>query len=84
MASAWRYASARSVAEEDRSTQVIVANPSSGDVSIINIASQRMMGQAQVGRGPCHIAITPDHQFACVLNRESGDMVRGHEGAVIW
>lgn len=57
---------------------LFVANPTSGDVSIINIASQRMMGQAQVGRGPCHIAITPDHQFACVLSRESGDMALLH------
>jgi YVTN family beta-propeller protein len=57
---------------------LFVANPRSGDVSIINLASQRLMGQAPVGRGPCHIAVTPDHQFACVLSRESGDMALLH------
>ncbi|MBM3740265.1 MAG: hypothetical protein FJW39_31310 [Acidobacteria bacterium] len=57
---------------------LFIANPQSGDVSIIDIQNQKLMGQAQVGREPHHIAITPDRQFACVLNRLSGDMAVLH------
>jgi DNA-binding beta-propeller fold protein YncE len=28
----------------------------------------------QVGRGPCRIVLTPDGQYALVLNEKSGDM----------
>jgi YVTN family beta-propeller protein len=53
---------------------LFVANPTSGDVTILNIQTQRVIGVAPVGREPCHIAVTPDNQYALVLNRGSGDM----------
>ncbi len=60
---------------------LFVANPRSGNVSIVNIGSgqsQKMVAQANVGRGPCFIAVTPNDEYACVLNRDSGDMAVLH------
>jgi YVTN family beta-propeller protein len=57
---------------------LFVANTRSGDVSILDIQSQKMVAQSPVGREPCFIAVTPDNEFACVLNRDSGDMALLH------
>lgn len=56
------------------SSFLLVASPSSGDVSILNIATRRVIAVVQVGSDPGFIAITPDDQYALVLNRASGDV----------
>jgi YVTN family beta-propeller protein len=61
---------------------LFVANPSSGNVTIVNIQSRRVMAVATVGREPCHIAVTPNNEYALVLNRESGDMAVLHVGSM--
>jgi YVTN family beta-propeller protein len=53
---------------------LFVANPASGDVTILNIRTRRAIAAASVGASPGYIAITPDNQYALVLNRQSGDM----------
>lgn len=53
---------------------LFVANPSAGDVSILSIATHRVIAVAQVGSDPGCIAVTPDDEYALVLNRESGDV----------
>jgi len=53
---------------------LLVANPKSNDVTIISTRNQSVVAVAPVGKEPCFIAVTPDDQFALVLNRESGDM----------
>lgn len=53
---------------------LFIANPASGEVSIMNIRTRRMVAVATVGADPRYIAITPDQQYALVLNRMSGDM----------
>jgi len=53
---------------------LFVANPKTGDVTIINMETQRVMAVVAVGKEPGYITITPDNQFALVLNRQSGDM----------
>jgi YVTN family beta-propeller protein len=53
---------------------LFVANPASGDVTILNITTRRVIAVASVGSEPRYITITPDNQFALVLNRKSGDM----------
>lgn len=53
---------------------LFVANPLSGEVTIMNIRTRRMVAVATVGAEPGYIAITPDQQYALVLNRKSGDM----------
>jgi YVTN family beta-propeller protein len=53
---------------------LFVASPQSGDVSILNIATQKVIAVQSVGNDPGFIAITPDDEFALVLNRKSGDV----------
>jgi len=53
---------------------LFVANPATANVSVIDIGTQRLAAVVPVGSGPSHIAITPDHQYALVLNEQSGDM----------
>ncbi len=61
-------------ASDTRPPYLFVANPPSGDVTVINIANQRVLAVAAVGAEPGHITITPDQQYVLVLNRKSGDM----------
>jgi DNA-binding beta-propeller fold protein YncE len=53
---------------------LFIASPQSGDVSILNIDTQKMIGVLHVGNDPGCIAITPDDQYALILNRKSGDV----------
>jgi YVTN family beta-propeller protein len=53
---------------------LFVANSESGDVTVIDVASHKVLGMVSVGKEPGAIAITPDNQYALVLNRVSGDM----------
>jgi YVTN family beta-propeller protein len=53
---------------------LFVANPKSGDVSILDIESRGVVAVTPVGTDPAYIAITPDDQYALVLNQASGDM----------
>src|SRR5579871_5616483 len=53
---------------------LFVANPKSGDVSILDIETRRVVAVTPVGTEPGYISITPDDQYALVLNRASGDM----------
>lgn len=53
---------------------LFVASPESGDVVILNIPTRKMIAVVQVGSDPGFIAITPDDQYALVLNRKSGDV----------
>jgi len=53
---------------------LFVANPQSGDVSILDIETRRVVAVTPVGTEPAYITITPDDQYALVLNQTSGDM----------
>jgi YVTN family beta-propeller protein len=53
---------------------LFVANPKSGDVSILDIETRRVVAVTPVGTQPAYITITPDDQYALVLNQSSGDM----------
>jgi YVTN family beta-propeller protein len=53
---------------------LFVANPSSSDVSILDIETRRVVAVTPVGSEPSYITITPDNQYALVLNQASGDM----------
>jgi DNA-binding beta-propeller fold protein YncE len=56
------------------SSYLVLASPDSGHVSILEIASRRVVAVVSVGHDPGFIAITPDDEFALVLNRKSGDV----------
>jgi len=57
---------------------LFVANSKSRDVSILDAASKKVVAVAPAGTNPAFITITPDGQYALVLNQDSGDM------GVIW
>lgn len=53
---------------------LFVANPGSGDVTILDITKRRVVAVTPVGTNPSNITITPDDQYALVLNEGSGDL----------
>ncbi len=53
---------------------LLVANAESNEVTIIDIDTHRVVAAVAVGQGPGCITITPDRQYALVLNQVSGDM----------
>ena len=53
---------------------LFVASPTAGDVSILEIGSRKLVAVLSVGSDPGFIAVTPDDQYALVLNRQSGDV----------
>jgi len=53
---------------------LFVTNPSAGDVTILNIVRRKVVAVATVGAQPGCVVITPDNQYALVLNQQSGDM----------
>jgi hypothetical protein len=61
---------------------LFVANPPSGGVSILEINSRRVIAVASVGTDPGFITVTPDDQYALVLNRSSGDIAVLRVGAI--
>jgi YVTN family beta-propeller protein len=53
---------------------LFVASPLSGSVSILQIATRRVIGVVSVGSDPGFVVVTRDDQYALVLNRKSGDV----------
>jgi len=56
------------------STHLFIANPKAGDVTILSIARRKIVAATAVGEEPGFIVVTPDDNYALVLNRNSGDM----------
>ncbi len=65
---------AASVSSKASPQYLFVANPQSGDVSILDIVSRRVVAVTPVGTQPGQILITPDDRYALVLNQGSGDL----------
>jgi len=61
---------------------LFVASPQAGDVRILNIPTRRVIAVVQVGSDPGYVAVTPDDQYALVLNRKSGDVAVLRVGAI--
>lgn len=53
---------------------LFVSNPQAGSVTIFDITTQKVVAVTGVGLDPGPIVVTPDQQFALVLNRASGDL----------
>lgn len=53
---------------------LLVSSPSSGEVTVLNVDTRRVLAVATVGSQPAFVAVTPDEQYALVLNSGSGDM----------
>ncbi len=53
---------------------LFVASPTSGDVSILEINSRKVIAVVSTGSDPGFVIVTPDDQYTLVLNRKSGDV----------
>ena len=55
---------------------LMVSNPDSNSVTVLDVDSRKLVAVVRVGQGPGQIVITPDRprQYALVLNEKSGDM----------
>jgi DNA-binding beta-propeller fold protein YncE len=61
-------------ATEGKPKYLLATNPESGTVTALDMMTQNLAAVVGVGREPGFILVTPDQQFALVLNRQSGDM----------
>ena len=71
---AGRHPSAMAAVSTPDQAFLFVANPDAGNVTILDITTHKMVGAVPVGKDPNFLTITPDGQYALVLNRASGDM----------
>jgi YVTN family beta-propeller protein len=61
---------------------LFVASRDASDVCILDITTRKMIGIVEVGGLPVHMAITPDSQYALLLNKRSGVMAVIHIQAI--
>jgi YVTN family beta-propeller protein len=61
---------------------LFVSNTASGDVTILDITERKAIARVAAGREPDFITVTPDGQYALILNRQSGDMAVIHIPAI--
>jgi len=53
---------------------LLLANPDTNSVTVLDINYRKLAAVVQVGQEPREIVITPDNQYALVLNQKSGDL----------
>lgn len=53
---------------------LLVTNPQTDTVTVIDIETRKLVTVVEVGHEPREILITPDNQYALVLNEKSGDL----------
>ncbi len=61
---------------------LFVGSNSASDVCILNVDSRKVIGLVEVGQKPSYIAVTPDSQYALVLDEKSSDMAVIHIPAI--
>ncbi len=63
-----------SMACSEEPKYLFVTSRDGSDLSIVNIDSRHVVGMVQVGLEPRHITVTPDNQYALVLDERSGNV----------
>ncbi len=53
---------------------LFISNPDAAAVTVISIDNRRVIAQIPVGQRPGQILLTPDDEYALVLNEQSGDV----------
>ena len=69
------------MAVSENPAYLFVGSASGSDVCILNIDTRKMVGIVDVAQKPGFITVTPDSQYALVLNQRSGDMAVIHISA---
>lgn len=73
----------RSMAASTSPEYLLVSNAEAGDVTILEIETNRVLGVVAVGSETGEIAITPDSQYALVLSRGAGQLAVIRVAAVV-
>lgn len=72
---AGRAPGAMTVTPKDaRPSYLMLTNPLADGITVLDIENYSLVAAVQVGQGPCQILLTPDRQYALVLDEKSGDM----------
>jgi YVTN family beta-propeller protein len=62
------------MAVSSRRNLLFVTNPDSGDLTIIDIDTRKVSASVHVGENPGEILLTPDDEYALVMDRRSGSV----------
>jgi DNA-binding beta-propeller fold protein YncE len=71
---AGRAPGAMAVTSETSPSYLLIANPETAGVTVLDVETGKLVAVVQVGQRPCNIILTPDKQYALVLNEKSGDL----------
>ena len=69
------------MAVSENPAYLFVGSASGSDVCILNIGSRKVVGIVDVAQRPEFITVTPDNQYALVLDRSSGNLAIIHIAA---
>jgi DNA-binding beta-propeller fold protein YncE len=61
-------------AKDVKPAYLMLTNPDTDGITVLDTDTYSLVAAVEVGRGPCRILLTPDGQYALVLNEKSGDM----------
>jgi YVTN family beta-propeller protein len=53
---------------------LLVTNPGSGDLTILDIETRRLSASVHMGGNPGEVLLTPDEEYALVIGQDSGDV----------
>jgi DNA-binding beta-propeller fold protein YncE len=62
------------MAVSERQNLLFVANPQIGGITIIDIDTRGLCASVHVGASPAEVLITPDSEYALILDRDSGNV----------
>jgi YVTN family beta-propeller protein len=71
---AGRAPAAMAVVTANGANYLLVTNPETNTVTALDADTRRLVAVVNVGQEPRHIVVTPDRQYALVLNEGSGDL----------
>ena len=71
---AGRAPAAMAVVDSNGANYLLVTNPETNTITALDVDTRRLAAVVNVGREPRHILVTPDRQYALVLNEGSGDL----------
>jgi YVTN family beta-propeller protein len=71
---AGRAPAAMAVVGANGANYLLVTNPETNTVTALDVDTRRLAAVVSVGQGPRRILVTPDRQYALVLNEGSGDL----------